>query len=280
METSTSSSGHDHDSNSTEEPEPVVGNDFDWDWHVGNSREDPPKLGIKSILDPLKIDGKTTASKRSTDQWAKYIAQQRPDGRHAPVVIATRPPPKQANEGQWEYIEYIPEWTDPLWHDSELHMEEDGKAQFSVRPYSVLRYLRPAHLAQDRPQNPTTMATRYGIFPGRHDGRSRMTPTRQTFRKFPVNGMKREDIHGRFIWEQAEILAQKEGLGIDDLVKTYSVMTNDERRMLNSGEEFVMRSMQEAQDDEDWQRAFLQGFSTNEVRWELIHTHSASKSQD
>lgn len=252
-------------------PQPVVGPNYDHAWYKNNSREDPATAPVQPIIDPQDIDGKTAGSKRSKDQWAKYIAEQRRGGPHAPLIITNPPPPKLTHQGDWEYIEYVPEWTDPLWHDSVLEVERNGGGQYLVRPHDVLRYLRPAHLPQDRPQNPTTMATRYGIYPDRRDGRSRMTPTRQVFSKFAVNGAKPDAFNGRFVWEQVNLLAQNEGMDVDDLLKKYSSLTKDEVRTLPGVDEFALRSMVHMQDDEDWQRALLQGLSTNEVRGVRLH---------
>ncbi|KAF6810646.1 hypothetical protein CSOJ01_06206 [Colletotrichum sojae] len=246
-------------------PQSVGAPIYDPAWYQGNSREDPATVPVQPIIDPQNIDGNTTYSQRSKDQWAKYIANQRRGGPHAPLIIKNPPPPKLEQQGCWQYIEYVPEWTDPLWHDSKLEVESNGGSQYLVRPHDVLRYLRPAHLPQDRAQNPTAMATRYGIYPDRRDGRSRMTPTRQVFSRFAVNGTKPDAFDGKFVWGHVDVLAQKEGMDVDDLLKKYSSLTKDEVRNLPGVDEFALRAMVQMQDDEDWQRALLQGLSTNEV---------------
>ncbi|KAF6822630.1 hypothetical protein CMUS01_11005 [Colletotrichum musicola] len=247
-------------------PQPVGAPIYDPAWYQGNSREDPATAPVQPIIDPQDVEGKTTYSKRSKDQWAKYIAQQGRGRPQAPLIIENPPPPKLGLQGCWEYIEYVPEWTDPMWHDSQLEVERNDGSQYLVRPHDMLRYLRPAQLPQDRLQNPTAMATRYGIYPDRRDGRSRMTPTRQAFSRFAVNGTKPDEFNGRFVWGQVNQLAQNEGMDVDDLLKKYSSLTKDEARMLPGVHQFALLSMVQMQDDEDWQRALLQGLSTNEVR--------------
>ncbi|KAL0944767.1 uncharacterized protein CTRU02_202654 [Colletotrichum truncatum] len=253
---------------------------YDHDWYKRNSREDPEDTAdIDPTVTPIDttgqnggpdtaIDEKTKTAKRGKDLSTAYIASQRHGGLHAPLMNVNlgRPPPKLEHSGDWKFIEFIPEWTDPLWYDSKLEVEASDPHHRIIRPHNLLRHLRPAQLPMDRIHNPTAMALRYGIFPGRTDGRSRMTPTRSTFRRFAVEGVPRDDIHGLYIAQQAKALAVRSGVGdVDDLLKKYSAMDSNARSRISARDEFVLQAMQDMQDDEDWQSTFFFGITTNDV---------------
>ncbi|GKT50854.1 uncharacterized protein ColSpa_11035 [Colletotrichum spaethianum] len=145
----------------------------------------------------------------------------------------------------------------------------DDDLNHLVRKKGLLNRLRPAQLPQDRSQNPTAFALRFGIHPDRKDGRSRLTPTRSTFRKFKVNGVDSIDIKGDYIVKQAEKYAANSGLDdVDALLERYSQMTPRDIRQSSETETFVLQAMQDMQDDEDWQSLVFGGVTTHEVRSE------------
>ncbi|KAF9881427.1 hypothetical protein CkaCkLH20_00573 [Colletotrichum karsti] len=239
---------------------------YDNTWYQRASREYPDEPDSPDSSDTVATHA--TAAVRGHDELSRYIALQRPGNPHAPLMNAEipQPPPKPNNEGCWNYVEFIPEWTDPLWSDPAMETEGSGDNERLVRPHNFLRYMRPAQLPMDQAKRPTGMALRCGIFPGRQDGRSRMTPTRKSFRKFFVEGIERPDVHGEYITQQAEIMARDKNVsGADDLLIEYSKLDANRRSQLSQHEQYVLERMTEMQQDEDWQSMFFHGMTTNEL---------------
>ncbi|WYZ44785.1 hypothetical protein EsH8_VIII_000101 [Colletotrichum jinshuiense] len=242
---------------------------YDENWYVHNSREDPEVLPDSHQDEGSNIPDD---AERSQDKTARDIASQRRGGPHAPLITTKPPPPKLMNRGAWNYIQYIPPWTDPMWDGD--YTVALGKHDHLVRSKNVFEHIRPAQLPQDRSQNPTAMAVRFGIYPGRKDGRSRLTPTRSTFRKFKVDGVVRDDVTGKYIEQEAEALAKSYGLdGIDELLDKYSQMNRKDPGSVSVRDMYVLQAMQEMQDDEDWQSLHFAGMTTHETDeylWERL----------
>ncbi|KAK1967015.1 hypothetical protein LY78DRAFT_634694 [Colletotrichum sublineola] len=242
---------------------------YDEHWYHNNSRE-YPEYGLDEEEDEKDNDDGVTdeilaKATRSHDDSIQHNANQRPGGRHASLHV---PPPlaKLANKGTWEFIEFVPAWTDPLWDGHDTVMV-DGDLNHLVRKRGLLNKLRPAQLPQDRSQNPTAFALRFGIHPDRTDGRSRLTPTRSTFRRFRVNGVDSIDVKGEYIVRQAEKYVSNAGLDdVDALLEKYSqIITSAGAKQPSETERFVLQAMQDMQDDEDWQSLVLGGVTTQEL---------------
>ncbi|KAK1976382.1 hypothetical protein LZ30DRAFT_785622 [Colletotrichum cereale] len=244
---------------------------YDEHWYRNNSRESPEHGLDGDEDDDNNSDGVTDRilanATRSHDDSIKHNASQRPGGRHA-SLYGPPPPAKLANQGTWQFIEFVPAWTDPLWDGRDTVMVEDDDGNHLVRKRGLLNRLRPAQLPQDRSQNPSAFALRFGIHPDRADGRSRLTPTRSTFRRFRVDGVDRIDVKGEYIARQAEKYASNAGLDddVDALLEKYSQMTTTGGAVQPSEtERFVLQAMQDMQDDEDWQSLVLGGVTTQEL---------------
>ncbi|KAJ0339419.1 hypothetical protein KNSL1_012034 [Colletotrichum chrysophilum] len=256
----------DSDSYNSAAPSPKTVNVYDEDWYIRNTREHP---------DPEVVEANIGNAKRGKDESALYIARQKNGRPHAVLagVSMPKPPPKGAYAGRWNYIEFVPEWNDPLWVDPQLEIDEEDPNKRIVRPKDLLRYLRPAQRPEDQIRKPTAMALRFGIFPMRQDGRSRMTPTRSTFRQFAVNGTANK-ICGADVAREAEELAKNWGDdSVEALLQRYASLDPSGKGRLSEQSAFVLNAMTSMQEDEDWQRILFLGATTNESDdyvWECL----------
>ncbi|KAF4871651.1 hypothetical protein CGCSCA1_v009100 [Colletotrichum siamense] len=248
----------DSDSYNSAAPSPKTVNVYDEDWYIRNTREHP---------DPEVVEANIGNAKRGKDESALYIARQKNGRPHAVLagVNMPKPPPKGKFAGRWNYIEFIPEWNDPLWVDPQLEIDEEDPHKRLVRPKDLLRYLRPAQRPEDQIRKPTAMALRFGVFPMRQDGRSRMTPTRSTFRQFAINGTANK-ISGEDVVREAEELAKNWGDdSVEALLERYASLDPSGKGRLSEESAFVLNAMTSMQEDEDWQRILFLGATTNEL---------------
>ncbi|KAJ5014323.1 hypothetical protein K4K57_001580 [Colletotrichum sp. SAR 10_99] len=247
----------DSDSYNSAAPSPKTVNVYDEDWYIRNTREHP---------DPEVVEANIGNAKRGKDESALYIARQKNGRPHAVLagVNMPKPPPKGKFAGRWNYIEFIPEWNDPLWVDPQLEIDEEDPHKRLVRPKDLLRYLRPAQRPEDQIRKPTAMALRFGVFPMRQDGRSRMTPTRSTFRQFAVGGTANK-ISGEDVAREAEALAKNWGDdSVEALLERYANLDPSGKGRLSEESAFVLNAMTSMQEDEDWQRILFLGATTDE----------------
>ncbi|KAJ0273837.1 hypothetical protein CBS470a_012057 [Colletotrichum nupharicola] len=254
------------DSYNSAAPSPKTVNVYDEDWYIRNTREHP---------DPEVVEANIGNAKRGKDESALYIARQKNGRPHAVLagLNMPKPPPKGKFAGRWNYVEFIPEWNDPLWVDPQLEIDEEDPHKRLVRPKDLLRYLRPAQRPEDQIRKPTAMALRFGIFPMRQDGRSRMTPTRSTFRQFAINGTANK-ISGEDVAREAEELAKNWGDdSVEALLERYASLDPSGKGRLSEESAFVLNAMTSMQEDEDWQRILFLGATTNESDdyvWECL----------
>ncbi|KAK3502410.1 hypothetical protein B0T13DRAFT_534090 [Neurospora crassa] len=151
----------------------------------------------------------------------------------------------------------IPRWTRPNWPREgvtlppEEVVPQDGAT--AVIKGDATSRLRPALLPEDRAQNPTRYALRYGIFPdgdfrGPRHGRSRMSPIAEAF--------------------------EHEFQNLDQDPASYS-HANIALFKSKFGEEEVYA------DDEDYQRALFYGFTTKErIDWKAEPLHPDFEPQE
>ncbi|KAK8033502.1 hypothetical protein PG991_002900 [Apiospora marii] len=139
----------------------------------------------------------------------------KPDGgAHRPPATNRQPPPKQFGDGSWDYVVYVPEWTDPLWDPAWQRVYGTDKKK--RRPQrDVLQSLRPALRPEDAVRNPTPYARRWGIPRDRNDGRSRTSPTFSRTRDFGaavddniVNQVMDDAMRARCVAETQRLIAQ------------------------------------------------------------------------
>lgn len=100
---------------------------------------------------------------------------------------------QRVGNDEWDYVEYVPAWTDPDWDERYVWMGSDDlwpedvpQARLYARP-GFMQTQRPAMLPSDAVLNPTPAATRWGIYPYRTgqsqqmNGASGVTPTQAGF---------------------------------------------------------------------------------------------------
>lgn len=92
-------------------------------------------------------------------------------------------PVKLLVDGDFKYVDYIPVWTHPEWDDNFIVDKATGKVERKIFGMDTSMKRRPALLQADEIRNPTPYARRWGIEPGRTDGRSRLSPTDSSTRR-------------------------------------------------------------------------------------------------
>ncbi|KAH6610130.1 hypothetical protein Trco_000150 [Trichoderma cornu-damae] len=107
---------------------------------------------------------------------------------------------------------HVPLWTTPGWKDDAAAR---SGTDLAVRD-PILDTLRPMMLDTDRARNPSRHAVRFGIFPGRSDGRSCTSPTRAATRLIGSRAGSCRTLTGRELTNKLEELARRRGLHLDD----------------------------------------------------------------
>lgn len=183
--------------------------------------------------------------------------QQPPDGYQSLPEHGSRyPTPRKASiQGSYEYIHYRPIWTDPTWQDEGPARD---KTAFKICD-PIFDRLRPALLPRDNFSNPTIYAQRFGIFPGRTDGRSRASPTRSESRKlFNVS----TDIKtGKQLFDRFDELAKDAGQHVDD----YMEQARPDMQKMNDTDQKYMQQYEDLLIDEHWQNILFGSLTMDEV---------------
>ncbi|KAF7546591.1 hypothetical protein G7046_g9259 [Stylonectria norvegica] len=162
-------------------------------------------------------------------------------------------PAKPAEAGSWKCVHYVPVWTDPEWQDKGPRR---AASEYPVRD-GLVDIVRPALLAKDQIRNPTEHAKRFGIFPGRSDGRSRTSPTRSS-RSIFSHG---ETLTGNDVLKQFEHAARQQGLELDE----YMIETRPDMLALNETEQRYMQAYEELLIDQYWQSVIFGNFTMDEL---------------
>jgi hypothetical protein len=114
-------------------------------------------------------------------------------------------------------------------------------------------------LPRDNFSNPTIYAQRFGIFPGRTDGRSRASPTRSESRKlFNVT----TDIKtGKQLFDRFDELAKNAGQHVDD----YMEQARPDMQKMNDADQKYMQQYDDLLIDEHWQNILFGSLTMDEV---------------
>lgn len=232
-------------------------------WFRLNSQEHPsPKPALSAEEEEPEINYDPARHLEYDDmEMRTYFASRRRFHCHRPM-IKLPPPPKDLESGSWEFVQYVPEWTDPQWADPALLVERDKPEPSRTLPLE--KSLRPAQLAKDAMYNPTPYAKRFGVFPGRTDGRSRLSPTADGKRQLFVkpNGQTEtvtaEDATGLFLE-----LAKSRNMHPENLLDHLIEPPNYQQ--LNETDRFVVDFMEDLRQDQNWQSIFFMDMTTDEV---------------
>ncbi|KAI1420202.1 hypothetical protein F5Y12DRAFT_719798 [Xylaria sp. FL1777] len=115
----------------------------------------------------------------SVPQYVQQKHVDKQTGRKKDVLFVEIPadkvPIKDPTKGSWDHVVYLPEWMDPDYKETFMKTPAGGWRKNTVR--EAISNLRPALRLEDAIRNPTNYALRFGIAEGRLDGRSRMSPT-------------------------------------------------------------------------------------------------------
>ncbi|KAI6526975.1 hypothetical protein ACKVWC_009333 [Pyricularia oryzae] len=177
-----------------------------------------------------------------------------------------RADPKQRTIGnQTEFYEYIPLWTDP-------EFETDRKNGPRYFQGSHLNRLYPAQTQDSLAQYPTEMAKRFGIFPKRTDGRSRLSPEDSTSRRYQLkNGdwVDASDLD-RFLEEHYFMseVAQASGQSIENYIEhqAQKTATSEEEHPTLEMWQLCQMHNAELKKDADYQRFVFNGYTTDELQ--------------
>lgn len=106
---------------------------------------------------------------------------------------------QQGSNGDWNYVEYVPAWTDPDWDERYVWTGTNAPAWPADHPLAkqyakpgLMQTLRPALRDSDNVLNPSAVAKRWGIYPYRTgqtqlNGSSGLTPTQPGFPTVPLD---------------------------------------------------------------------------------------------
>ncbi|KAI2641330.1 hypothetical protein GGS21DRAFT_487683 [Xylaria nigripes] len=218
-------------------------------------------------------------------------------------------PQKDPERGSWDYVNYIPAWTDPEYVEDYI-MSRDGRVISNTVRDAVFN-LRPALRLDDVIRNPTDYAQRFGIAADRLDGRSRMSPswskTRNPFDDFEnqVNLLSDEERKvaenmSREIYRQSNRVAVPGQEILPEVMQTllsqHGLLTNEELveevraaaatgmsldqmvDILEKRNPQIRKAHQvfldNALQDQDYQRILLAGSTTDELIQDNVHTMS------
>jgi len=178
------------------------------------------------------------------------------------------PPPdlETTLDGQYVYVAYVPPWTAPDW-DDERTIVVKPKGGWSEEEKRYLRRditmrMRPAILAKDQAKNPTPWAKRYGMNPDVSEGRSRMSPPLSDTRRIGLS-REMETPSGRKGHIDHRDLAHFASLADFQALINPAFPVSEENLEVRQ----AMRQLHENMvGDEDWQRVFMRGQTTDEVR--------------
>lgn len=153
---------------------------------------------------------------------------------------------------------YVPSWTAPGWKDD---ADARNGTDFAVHD-PVKDVLRPMMLNTDKAKNPTKNAVRFGIFPGRSDGRSCTSPTRSAERFMAMRDESSGSLTGRGLAGKIEEQAQRRGFHIDDYLTSQS-----SNATLNDGpqEREYIKAFDELLIEEFWQGCLFGDMTMDEV---------------
>ncbi|KAL7937374.1 hypothetical protein V8C35DRAFT_320285 [Trichoderma chlorosporum] len=153
---------------------------------------------------------------------------------------------------------HVPSWTAPSWKDD---ADARNGTDFAIRD-PVKDALRPMMLDTDKAKNPSKNAVRFGIFPGRSDGRSCTSPTRSAARLVAARDECGRNLTRRGLTSKLEELARKRGLHVDDYLASQSsgAIQNDatqEREYLKAFDELLI--------EEFWQGCLFGDMTMDEL---------------
>jgi hypothetical protein len=153
---------------------------------------------------------------------------------------------------------HVPIWTAPSWKDD---VDSRSGTDYAVLD-PVKDVVRPMMLDMDKAKNPSKHAVRFGIFPGRSDGRSCTSPTRSSTQLIAPRYQSDHNITRRELTSKLEELARKRGLHIDDYLASHTSRTLQQD---GHQEHEYLRAFDELLIEEYWQGCLFGDMTMDEV---------------
>lgn len=172
-----------------------------------------------------------------------------------------RVPKGQGGQGEWEFVEYHPEWTDPEFNP-EYEIWHDTNEMRKRRKRDITQIMRPALLLQDQLKNPTIHALRWGMHPDGAAGRSFVTPTVAIGAKVNVPG---EGLKSANDFLRATIVDNEHPQGMS--LREYFSTNADARENLSEDEKTQawLKLYDVISNNQDYQRFLFDGYTTDDV---------------
>ncbi|CAN8102336.1 unnamed protein product [Discula destructiva] len=207
---------------------------------------------------------------------------------------------QQAGNGAWDFVEYVPAWTDPDWDSRFLYIQgavaEDALTVQYAKP-GLFQTQRPALLPADAQYGPSDAAKRWGFFPWQAkeqgndvpDGHSGVTPT---LTNLPLDTSQRmeERISVTAQEFQRELLDYEKTAGVRATTQGFRQALMDKIHQLSehAGNEAqvdyaraLLTFMGSAREERnDYQRFLFGGSTTNELVERAAWTLDADASTD
>lgn len=215
--------------------------------------------------------------------------------------------------GAWNYVEYVPAWSDPDWDERFTYIKgaeapEDGVTGQYVKP-GLLQAQRPALRPADARRNPTQAARRWGFYPWQRrraagrggdgddepDGRSGVTPWAFVFPDIPLKipqvTARRQGVQSsvnmadlmaeRQRWEEECQRANQDPTD-DRFRQALEEVSNDTSDRANADMAMALLQLLDyeirREDQEEYQRLLYIGSTSDEVR--ILGTLSISEGED
>ncbi|KAI6356175.1 hypothetical protein MCOR25_007943 [Pyricularia grisea] len=262
---------------------------------------DDSESPLETVYSGSSREGSSIPSDSDDNDWAKQLgwdwdkvskdvmdsidwkksARNVKDDPNAPKPL--RPPPQKDNfNGVFSYVEYIPAWTSPKFDPNKEYFGVEGQDEVTFQRWrsSFWARLRPAQAMLDSFYNPTAMAKRYGIYPNRQDGRSRLSPVDSVSRKVQLdrpismpNGTSKTFVDMQFYkWvHDHEYLSQENAPNVAAgqsferfLVERSRAGDNAQQQNYSEVYEKLLLLHKQILDDQEYQRAYFKEFTTDE----------------
>ncbi|KAH7322905.1 hypothetical protein B0I35DRAFT_510149 [Stachybotrys elegans] len=148
---------------------------------------------------------------------------------------------------RWKFprIHWVPAWTNPAWRDTGRVREG---SDFRITD-GLFDLVRPALRAEDLEKHPTEFAKRFGIFPGRNDGRSRASPVPETLQ--PCSALNAD------ILKDVGDVFDPDGSQLGLLIEA--------NRLKDRDDEQYLREYEAARVDERWQQILFGDMTMREL---------------
>lgn len=180
-------------------------------------------------------------------------------------MTSNSPSPTGSGDEDDQRERWVPAWSHPDWVDDDEQGGHRSQSDFKITD-GFLDLVRPALRPEDQGKNPSEYAKRFGIFPGRTDGRSRASPVGESSWNTGV-----EDSGSRSKGHAIRhfLKGTSKGHGLDDYIKGRRL----ERSDFGDEELGFLKAYENLKVDEYWQGVLFGDMTMEEVRCYLSASH-------